>query len=131
MKPRTVRSVSTLRWGVISPVVTLGFIALAVFSSNGGRVVGAVFAALFIVMTWRVWVTGIRVEEDGIKVVGVLVSRRVAWRDIDHFAVLPLGNYPWVGSRRPARRSSVRHVWNSRAWSAETRTLQTSGPGAC
>jgi hypothetical protein len=82
---------------VASPFVTLGFITLAVFSSNGGRVVGAVSAALFGLMTWRAWVSGIHVEEDGVKVVGFLVSRRVAWKDIDHFAVLPLGNYPWVG----------------------------------
>ena len=46
---------------------------------------------------WRAWVDGIHVDTDGVTVAGFLVSRRVAWNDIDHFAVLPLGDYPWVG----------------------------------
>jgi hypothetical protein len=96
MKPRTVRSVSTLWWAVGSSVATIGWTALAVRSTNA-RVAGIVFAVLFLVMTWRAWVAGIRVEADGVTVVGFLRSQRVAWKDIDHFAVLPLGGYPYVG----------------------------------
>lgn len=54
-------------------------------------------APLFLLMTWRIWVTGIHVEASGIKVVGFLLSRRFSWQEIDHFAVLPLGGYPYVG----------------------------------
>jgi hypothetical protein len=48
-------------------------------------------------MTWRSWVCGIRIEPDGIEVVGFLLSRRFGWDKIDHFAVRPLGGYPYVG----------------------------------
>jgi hypothetical protein len=52
---------------------------------------------LCFLIAWRAWVTGIHVEADGVKVVGFLLSRRFRWEEIDHFAVLPLGGYPYVG----------------------------------
>src|SRR5438874_1972812 len=50
-----------------------------------------------VLVTWRIWVAGIHVETDGIKAVGFLLSRRFRWDEIDHFGVLPLGGYPYVG----------------------------------
>ena len=50
-----------------------------------------------LLMSWRAWVAGIHVEADGVKVVGFLLSTRFRWDEIDHFAVLPLGGYPYVG----------------------------------
>jgi hypothetical protein len=94
--PRTVRSMSTLRAAIGGTVATLGFIALAVFDAKL-RVQGITLAATSTVMTWRSWVAGIRIEPTGIKVVGFLLSRRFAWDKVDHFAVLPLGGYPYVG----------------------------------
>jgi hypothetical protein len=48
-------------------------------------------------MTWRLWTLGLHVEADGVKVVGFVLSKRIRWEDIDHFAVLPWGDYPYVG----------------------------------
>jgi hypothetical protein len=56
-----------------------------------------VIAAIVLLMAWRMWHTGIQVRTEGVRVVTLLLSRRVAWEDIDHFAVLPLGRYPYVG----------------------------------
>lgn len=41
--------------------------------------------------------SGIHVGGDGVRVATTLVSRRVSWIDIDHFAVLPPGRLPYVG----------------------------------
>jgi len=40
---------------------------------------------------------GIRVGSDGVKVVTAFLSRRVSWDEVDRFAVLPLGRFPYVG----------------------------------
>lgn len=93
---RVYRSTSTARWAVATSVATIGFCVLAAVpgSSQG---LGFVLAPLCLLMSWRIWVTGIHVEAGGIKVVGFLLSRRFRWDEIDHFAVLPLGGYPYVG----------------------------------
>jgi hypothetical protein len=48
-------------------------------------------------MSWRAWIAGIHIEADGVKVVGFLLSKRFRWEEVDHFEVLPLGRYPYVG----------------------------------
>lgn len=48
-------------------------------------------------MTWRAWVIGIHAGMNGVKVVGFVFTKRFRWDEIDHFAVLPLGGYPYVG----------------------------------
>ena len=93
---RVYRSVSTTRAGVASSVVAVGMCVLVVVP-GGGRTLGFIGAPLFLLLTWRTWNVGIHVEADGVKVVAFLASRRVQWEDVDHFAVLPLGGYPFVG----------------------------------
>ena len=41
--------------------------------------------------------SGIRADRDGVTIVTLFLSRRIPWRDVDHFAVLPLGRSPNVG----------------------------------
>lgn len=77
----------------------VGTIVCAVEGIQPGKgrwvlVIGAVTLGL---MSWREWTGGIRTRPDGVKVIGMLVSKRIPWREIDHFAVLPMGRYPWVG----------------------------------
>jgi hypothetical protein len=74
-------------------------IGFGVFAAVPGhsRGLGFVLAPLCLLMSWRAWVAGIHVEADGVKVVGFLLSKRFRWEEIDHFAVLPLGGYPYVG----------------------------------
>lgn len=93
---RTYRSVSTRRWAIGATVVTVGFCVLAAVP-GGGQTAGLVLAPVFLLLTWRTWVVGIHVTADGVQVVGFLVSRRFRWDEVDHFAVLPLGGYPYVG----------------------------------
>lgn len=59
--------------------------------------VGFVFAPLCLVLTWRFWIWGVHIEPNGPKVCGLVVTRHVAWADVDRFAVLPAGRYPYVG----------------------------------
>jgi hypothetical protein len=93
---RVYRSVGTVRAATGCSVATTGFCVLAAVPGNS-RGLGFVLAPLLLVMSWRAWTAGIHVEADGIKVVGFLLSRRFRWEEIDHFEVLPLGGYPYVG----------------------------------
>ena len=93
---RTYRSPGTL-WAAIG--VTAGglvFVAVAAASSSG-RVAGAVIAAIALLVAWRIWVSGIRVDDRGVTIGTTLSSRRFAWSEVDRFTVMPLGRYPYVG----------------------------------
>lgn len=48
-------------------------------------------------MASRMWHVGIQLRPESVRIVTFYMSRRVAWGEIDHFAVLPLGRYPFVG----------------------------------
>jgi len=89
------RSVSTVRAATGSAAGTAIFAVVAV--TGNAHLAGGIIAAILLLATWRMWTAGVRTEHSGVKIVGFLVTKRVAWDDIDHFAVLPLGRYPWVG----------------------------------
>ena len=94
-RPRLVRSVGTLRGAVAATAGTLGCIALAAFGK--APVVGTIFAAVFLLMSWRFWLAGIRVGPDGVRIVGLLgAPRRVPWESVDHFALGPFRGYRYV-----------------------------------
>jgi hypothetical protein len=95
---RRVFRASGTTWAALGLIAgTAGCVVLAVVPGKG-QVVGAVLAVVFLLSAWRMWNAGIQVDADGVKVVTFLGgSRRVAWEDIDHFAVLPLRRYPYVG----------------------------------
>jgi hypothetical protein len=59
--------------------------------------VGAVFMVLLTLWVWRM---GIRIEADGVQVIGMVGSQSVCWKDIDRFVVAPAGGYPYVGHVR-------------------------------
>ena len=76
----------------ICVVWVLLFALLAVFSTQRhGHLAWSIGAAVGLVALWRAWSGGVHVDPDGIKVVGVLGSRRVEWSDAERFAVLPAG----------------------------------------
>ena len=122
-------------------IATVGEIVLVVLAIVPGRaeVAGCVFAPLWGRVTWRSWQLGVHVEEAGVKVSGSLFSQRVAWSDIDHFAVMPgdqdafAANLGAVGERaavralgggRPARqgqRTACGAVGHGAAWAAASR----------
>ena len=93
---RIYRSSSTARWAIGASVATIGFGVLAAVPGDS-QSLGFVMTPLLVLISWRIWVVGIRVDANGIKVVGFFLSRRFRWVEIDHFAVLPLGGYPYVG----------------------------------
>jgi hypothetical protein len=90
------RSVATTWAGVGSLAGAAVFFALAL-TGGRGSVAAYVIGALLLVVAWRMWIAGFRVEADSVKVVTLFRSRRVSWSEIDHFAVMPLGTYPYVG----------------------------------
>lgn len=96
MGARVVRSVSTTRAAVGVSAAAIGAVVLAVVPGKA-QIVGVVFAVAFLLTAWRAWVAGIHVEADGVRVVGILGSRRFAWEKIDHFAVGPFAGYQYVG----------------------------------
>ena len=67
------------------------------FTGGRGQVAGLVVAALLLALAWRMSMVGIQVGDGGVTVATLFLSRRVLWSDIDHFAVLPLGQFPYVG----------------------------------
>jgi hypothetical protein len=93
---RVYRSVGTF-WGAIALTVG-GAVFLVVGVTGGrGRIAAFVIGALLLLAAWRMWVAGIRVDAEGVTVGTFLLSRRVSWQDVDRFAVMPLGRYPYVG----------------------------------
>lgn len=42
-------------------------------------------------------VVGIRVGSEGVKIATLFLTKSVTWPQVDHFAVLPIGRYPYVG----------------------------------
>lgn len=93
---RIVRSISSTRAAVGATLAVAGLVALAVVPGNA-QIVGWIFLPFWLLFTWRAWMLGMHIEDEGVKVVGVLLSRQVAWADIDRFEVSPLGGYPYVG----------------------------------
>jgi hypothetical protein len=43
------------------------------------------------------WMAGIHPDAHGMKIVTVFLSRQASWSEMDHFAVMPLGRFPYVG----------------------------------
>jgi hypothetical protein len=95
-RSRIYRSVSTTRGAVFVTAVLIGLIALCAVPGRA-QVVGYIFTPIWLVGTWRVWRLGVHIEAGGIRVVGSLFSRKVAWKDIDHFEVRPWLRYPYQG----------------------------------
>jgi hypothetical protein len=90
------RSVGTL-WAAIGLTAGgAGFVVVGVTAPRRGIDV-VIMAALVLLMACRMWVADIRVGPDGVKVGSLLRSRKVPWSDVERFAVMPLGRYPYVG----------------------------------
>lgn len=90
------RTIGTVRvkWGATAVIIVLPFVAIA---SGKIPVFWIIFGILWLVVTWRAWILGVYVEQDGVRIVQYMTTKPVAWEDIDHFAVLPAGNYPYAG----------------------------------
>ena len=95
-RSHTYRSVGTF-WAALG--LTSGGVAFLALAATTGRGRTGVFviAGVVLLAALRMWMSGIRVEADGVKIASVFLSRRVSWGEIDHFAVMPLGRFPYVG----------------------------------
>lgn len=76
--------------------IAIACVVLAVVPGNA-EVVGYVFAPVCFLVAWRMWNVGAHVGSEGVKVVGLFLTRRVPWADIERFDVLPTAQYPYVG----------------------------------
>lgn len=72
------------------------FIVLAVLPGRS-EVAAIVWAPIWVVGTWRAWRRGVHIDANGVTVVAFLASKRIAWTDIERFALMPAGRYPNVG----------------------------------
>jgi hypothetical protein len=93
---RVYRTVSTVRasWGATA--VMIGLVVLAVVPGKA-QLFGVIFGIPWLIATWRAWILGVYVEPACVRIVQYVTSRRVPWEDIDRFAVMPAGNYPFAG----------------------------------
>jgi hypothetical protein len=125
---RLYRSVGTVRasFGLAAGAVVFAVLAVA----GKAQAAGGIIAAILLLAAWRMWIAGIRTEHRGIRVVTFLGTRRVAWDDIDHFAVLPLGQFPWVGHvvLRDGSRLSCLAIAAPARPKSERRRLQVQRP---
>lgn len=80
---------STVRGAALGTAVAIGCIALAVVPGKA-QLAGVILAPVMLLLTWRSWSTGIRVDDKGVKVVTTLLSKRFPWSYVDHFEVRPL-----------------------------------------
>ncbi len=94
--PDVYRSVSTTRAAVFATAGLVGFIVIAALPGRG-EIVGYIFAPVFFLVATRWWRLGVHVETHGVKVVGSLLSKRIAWEEIDRFEVRPWLRYPYQG----------------------------------
>jgi hypothetical protein len=95
-RPRLYRSPSALHAAELATAVLIGVLVLAIVPGRA-QVVGYIFAPLWAAATWRAWRLGVHIRPDGITVAGALLSKRIAWRDIDRFEVRPWLRYPYQG----------------------------------
>jgi hypothetical protein len=100
MKPgghgRIYRAPGTLWAAVGGTGVAAVFLVIAATGVRGWVAV-LVGGILMLLLAWRMWTVGVGVLTDGVVVATFLGSQRFAWNEIDHFAVMPLGRYPYVG----------------------------------
>lgn len=116
---RLVRSPGANHGAVIGIVGILGFVALAVFGNH--PVLAAICAAFLALLDLRLWLAGIRVGPEGVRIVSLLgVSRRAAWETIDHFAAPRLPDTP-MSPTSSYETAATSHAWQSRPPNAETR----------
>lgn len=93
---RTVRSAGAVRGVIIGAAGTTLFLVLGVLPESGHWTWLA--AALpMALLTWCLWRLGIRIEADGVRVIGLGRSRSVRWEEIDRFVVAPAAGYPFIG----------------------------------
>jgi len=66
-----------------------------------------------------------QIGAQDVKVVTFFATRRVPWSEIDHFAVMPLGRYPYVGYvvRRDGQKLPTFGLSTS-SWAREGASLQ-------
>jgi len=97
-RQRVYRSVSTTRVALFCTVALVVFVAAAAMATPGrDQIAWSVGAVCLLVLTWRAWQWGVVVEDDGVKVVGSLISKRIAWDDIDRFEIRPFQQRPYTG----------------------------------
>lgn len=90
------RTVSSLRAAWLTTAGAAGDLVLAAVPGKA-EIVGIISAPILLLMTWRFWICGARVEENGVKVCDWWSTKRIAWADIDKFTLEPSGGYPYVG----------------------------------
>jgi hypothetical protein len=98
MKPggHTYRSPGTLWAAVGGTTVAVVLLAIAATGVRGWVAV-LVGGIAMLLLAWRMWMVGIRALADSVVVATFVGSRRFAWSEVDRFAVMPLGRYPYVG----------------------------------
>lgn len=97
LAPRLVRSSSSIRGALLAALFAVAFVVLGVVTSGNGNFVWWIFVPFFLLMAWRVPSIGYRIGSTGVTMVSLFGSRDFNWKEIDHFAILPMGNYQNVG----------------------------------
>jgi hypothetical protein len=90
---RTSSTVSTAWGATVATVVVAGLAVLP----EPAQILLIVMVALLPLVTWRAWRLGVYVEPGGVRLVQYVTTKRLAWEDIDYFAVMPSGSYPFIG----------------------------------
>jgi hypothetical protein len=90
------RSVSAV-YGALPVTAASAGLVIAAIVPGRGELAGVILAPLFFVIAWRMWLLGVHVEADGVRVVGIVASKRVPWEEIDRFEVRQWQRYPYVG----------------------------------
>lgn len=92
-KPRVYRLKRIVFFAVFTAAIACVFLAPTVVSGEA-QVASLVFACVFALLTVRLSMLGAHVGIKGVKIVGPLASRTVAWEEIDRFVDLPFQRYP-------------------------------------
>lgn len=93
---RTVRSGGAVRGVFGGASITILFVVLGVLPARG-HWLWLACALVMALLTWWLGRLGIRIEPDGVRVMGLVGSRSVRWEEIDRFVVAPAAGYPFIG----------------------------------
>jgi hypothetical protein len=92
--PKAFKSPAANRILATSLVLAIALLIAGVASPKL-HVIGPVFAVVNLAMGVRIWMMGVYLRSDSVRVVNFHSAKALAWDDVERFEIAPLAQYPY------------------------------------